>query len=288
MEINCTACDELRDYAPEFVQSGVTNKACNSLANDTGLSPDARPLHTDAPDLHDANDCLIGNLGAEIETYDVCDWQDFMELYLANQYAINKSLICSIGGIWENIHDHETRISNLEKSLKALQDLVDELLDAIGGGGSVVPVIRRYRITVPKSAFKKVWRVTSGAEQNSTVNDGTENWYNVSNITEWFAGSGNNENVGEFWVKVPVSEMDNIVGVWTQTWVVPGGNSYDGKGKAYIQTVNVQEWTREGNFLNVNFDTYELCPPGGGTAPNNGGPYPVTVDFLVVGTRTLS
>lgn len=75
--------------------------------------------------------------------------------------------------------------------------------------------------------------------------------------------------------------------MWTQTYVVPSGNPYDGRGKGYIQTVNIQGWTTEGTNLIVNFDTFELCPASMLPSGYNGGPYPVTVDFLVVGTKTF-
>ena len=85
--------------------------------------------------------------------------------------------------------------------------------------------------------------------------------------------------------------MESVTGVWTQTWVVPSGNPYDGRGKAYMQTVNVQEWYQDGNYIVINFDTFILAPTrtdSGGTVVQNGGPYPVTVDFLVVGNKTFS
>lgn len=264
-EISCTSCQDLREDAPEFVTNGVTSAVCSSLANDTGL--DKTNGNNDATDLHNANDCLIGRMLDEIDAYDVCDWKEFMRRYIRNEYEENKAIICALGGLWSLIH---------------------KLINAMGGGSGKIPVMRRYRVTVPKSAFGQVWRVTSGAQQTGDNEpEDTPSWYSVSNITEWFAGSGNNVEVGEFWIKVPVSEMESITGVWTQTWVVPSGNPYDGKGKGYIQTVNVQEWYEQGGYLNINFDTYELCPPGGGTAENNGGPYPVQVDFLVVGLKSL-
>lgn len=264
-EISCRACQDLSNAAPEFVTNGVTNAVCTSLGNNTGL--DKNNGHNDATDLHIANDCLIGRMKTEIGGFDVCDWKEFMKLYIGNDYEMNKAMICAIGGLWKTIQT---------------------IIDALGGGNGRIPVIRRYRVTVPASAFGQSWRVTQGAQEATYFTPGSEpGYFNVENITEWFAGSGNNEEVGEFWVKVPVSEMDDITGVWTQTWVVPGGNPFDGVGKAFIQTVNVQQWTRNGDYLDVNFDTYELCPPRTLPDGHNGGPYPVTVDFLIVGTRQL-
>ena len=261
---DCTACTKLREDAPDFVANGVTEAVCESLADDTGL--DASNGNNDATDLHTANDCLIGRMQDEIDSYDLCDWKEFMKLYIGNHYEMDKAIICALGGVWELLH---------------------KLIEALGGSGGKIPVMRRYRVTVPASAFGKVWRVTDHVQQNSYPDpEMTEDWYAVDNVTEWFAGSGNNVEIGEFWIKVPLTEMESITGVWTQTFVVPNGNPYDGKGKAYIQTVNVQEWYEQGGYLNVNFDTYELCPPS--TAGHTGGPYPVTVDFLVVGARSLT
>lgn len=264
-DISCTACQELRESSPDFMANGVTTAVCSSLAKDTGL--DSTNGHNDSTDLHLANDCLIGRMQDEVNMYDVCDWKEFMKQYAINDYETNKAIICALSGLWNTLHT---------------------LIEALGGGSGGIPVIRRYRTTVPAQAFGQVWRVTSGAQQNQfPAPTSPDNWESVSNITEYFAGSGNNTTVGEFWIKVPVSEMNNIIGVWTQTQVVPTGNPYDGVGKGYIQTVNVQEWVRNGDYLDINFDTYELCPPSTLPDGNNGGPYPVVVDFLVVGTRQL-
>lgn len=441
--IDCNACNTLKNTSPHFVQNGITDTECTSLAADTGLNPSLSPKHTDAEDLHTMNDCLIGRTEGDLEKYDICDWQDFMAMFIGNLYEVLKAIICAIGGIWVYIHNLLSRVASLESRMSALESRVsilesevaalktrmtnlegrvtaaedaiaglttdvntlkndvaglksemnsvkarvstlegdvanikgrvtalegdmsslkgrvstlegavsninseisgiktdinsvktrvtnventvsshitqisslsstvnsfssqisnnannitnltsrlNSLIEALGGSANVVPVVRRYRVTVPKSAFGQVWRVTGGAQQANNPDSQTNpNYYNVADVTEWFAGSGNNEDVGEFWVKVPVSEMEDITGVWTQTWVVPGGNPYDGKGKGYIQTVNVQQWTRSGDYLDINFDTYELCPAGGGSSSHNGGPYPVTVDFLVVGTKTIT
>ena len=272
--IDCESCSELRENAPDFVNNGVTSEICTSLKADTGLNPNLSPLHNDGEDLHTANDCLIGRMDAEIEKYDVCDWKEYMHQFIPNLYELLKAIICAIQGIWTNIH--------------RLWNKLNALIEALGGGENTIPVFRTYRRTVPKSEFVPYWRVTSGTQQNKAISPGEENeWYNVADVTEWFAGAGNNVEVGELWIKVLVADMDNIVGVFTQSWVVPGGNPYDGKGKRYIQTVNVQEWYREGDYLLVNYDVYELCPEGGGTAAYNGGPYPVTIDFLIVGSRTI-
>ena len=103
--IDCSACDNLRENAPEYVINGTTSTICASLANDTGLNPNLSTLHTNDEDLHDVNDCTIGRMAQEIEGYDVCDWKEFMQKYVPNNYELLKAMICSEGGQWTNIHD---------------------------------------------------------------------------------------------------------------------------------------------------------------------------------------
>lgn len=100
---SCSACNDLREYAPEFVINGVTDSACENLANDDGLS--GADGHTDCDDLHDINDCLIGNMDDEVDSFDVCEWKDFMHQYIPNNYETLKALICSTCGQWEMLHD---------------------------------------------------------------------------------------------------------------------------------------------------------------------------------------
>lgn len=106
--IECGACQELRENAPEFVENGVTSTVCTSLQNDTGLNPSLTVLHTDKQDLHTANDCLIGQMDAQLEAFDTCDWKKFMHRFIPNLYELLKAIICSLGGSWTKIHYLET------------------------------------------------------------------------------------------------------------------------------------------------------------------------------------
>lgn len=103
--IDCNACDNLRENAPEYVMNGTTNAICNSLKNDTGLNPNLSTLHTNAEDLHDINDCTIGRMAQEIEGYEICDWKEYMGKYVPNNYELLKAMICSQDGLWTNMHD---------------------------------------------------------------------------------------------------------------------------------------------------------------------------------------
>lgn len=103
-KVNCDACADLREYAPDFVLNGVTDTVATSLKNDTGFNPTLTALHSDCEDLNDANDCLIGRMDGEIEAYDVCDWKEFMHKFLPNLYELLKAIIAAICGLWTRVH----------------------------------------------------------------------------------------------------------------------------------------------------------------------------------------
>lgn len=122
---NCVACEDLTEYAPEFVANGVTNNICNSLKNNTGFNPALSKKHENCDDLSDANDCLIGNMVDEVERFDVCDWKDYARLFAANTYNVLKAMICSECGIWANIKNIWTSIENISTTLNNLINTVE-------------------------------------------------------------------------------------------------------------------------------------------------------------------
>lgn len=115
--VDCSACSDLKEFAPDFVQNGVTTTVCNSLKNDTGLNPTLTTLHNDCDDLDTANDCLIGMMDKEIEAYDVCDWKEFAHKFIPNIHQLTKAEICTICGLWTSVHE-------LESKTDALCDLI--------------------------------------------------------------------------------------------------------------------------------------------------------------------
>ena len=97
-EQSCSACNDLREYAPEFVVNGTTDDVGEHLKNDEGLS--GANGHVDCEDLLDVNDCLIGNMRDELDGYDVCEWKDFMAAFIGNMYETIKAMVYSQCGQW--------------------------------------------------------------------------------------------------------------------------------------------------------------------------------------------
>lgn len=129
--INCNACNELREYAPEFVQNGVTDTVCNSMKNDTGINPQVSVTHTDCEDLNLANDCLIGRMDDELESYDSCEWKKFMHKLLPNLYNLLKLMICAICGLWVNVHDLWDQIDQLWAQIRSILSRLTAVENAI-------------------------------------------------------------------------------------------------------------------------------------------------------------
>jgi len=144
--IACDACNNLREYAPNFVQNGTNEEVCTSLMNNTGLNPGLTVLHNNCDDLHDVNDCLIGRMTDELEAYDVCDWKDYEKKHNSNLYELLKAIICSDCGQWSK--------------LSALCSSIDALLLSIGGG-SVKP-----HYMTPTALFRQKFMGTGAAARD--------------------------------------------------------------------------------------------------------------------------
>lgn len=110
-DMNCSACEDIRQTSPEFVVNGLTDEICSSLANDTGLSP--TDDHNDCTDLNNLNDCLIGNQETEVDAYDVCDWKPFMKQFIPNLWTVLKAIICAVCGLWTRMSRMCTSIDNI-------------------------------------------------------------------------------------------------------------------------------------------------------------------------------
>ncbi|PZL69934.1 hypothetical protein CI088_16940 [Enterococcus plantarum] len=123
----CAACDNLKEYAANFIINGITEKECNSLKKDTGLNPNLDVLHTNCEDLNDLNDCLIGALKDTLADQNVCDWKAFMDQLMTNLQLMNKAMVCSDCGQWLKTHELETSINKLWEKMAKVEATLDSL-----------------------------------------------------------------------------------------------------------------------------------------------------------------
>ncbi len=145
---SCSACNDLREYAPEFVVNGVTDNVCESLQANTGLNPNLETKHKDCEDLHDVNDCLVGNMDDEVEEFEVCDWKDFMHQFIPNLYETLKAMICAICGLWKAVTiSSYVGVLQLHRTSQGLWNLDPSYSDGESGYHSVNPPFQTATLT---------------------------------------------------------------------------------------------------------------------------------------------
>lgn len=101
--VDCTACDQLSENAAEFTQNGVTKRVCTSLKNNTGFNPNLTTLHDNCEDIELANDCLVGMMEKAVDSFDICDWKDFMKEFIPNLHQLLEAMNCSMCGLWSKV-----------------------------------------------------------------------------------------------------------------------------------------------------------------------------------------
>lgn len=136
MANNCAACDELKNIDANFIVNGLGDTECTSLANNTGLSPSSG--NDDCTDLELMNDCLVKNMGSEIDSYTVCNWKDYMKLLVKNVWTMFKGIICSICGLWEAVDNVEVDTTKIDCIVKMLQEGHELLIDETATSSSYI------------------------------------------------------------------------------------------------------------------------------------------------------
>lgn len=116
LEPKCSACDDLKETSPNFAVNGFTKSMCTSLQNNTGLVPSSG--HDDCEDLNDMNDCLVGNMAREVESYQSCDWKKFAKAFIPNLWTTLKAMICSICGVHTKLDKLECEVQYLFEGAK--------------------------------------------------------------------------------------------------------------------------------------------------------------------------
>ncbi|MDH6364644.1 hypothetical protein M2139_001631 [Enterococcus sp. PF1-24] len=112
---SCSACDALDEVVPEIWCTGITEKMCESLGDDTGLNPDLpeEELHNDCQDLNNLNDCGVGGEQDNVMGQEQCNWREYLShILIPNIWTMFKTIICTICGMWEAIHNLEKATYN--------------------------------------------------------------------------------------------------------------------------------------------------------------------------------
>lgn len=100
---SCTACNQLNDTATDFIENGVTETICSSLADDTGFNSSSG--RDSCEDMKDANECLTKTLHDLLPAFDTCDWKDYMDKYTTNDFNMKQAMICWMCGLQEQIYN---------------------------------------------------------------------------------------------------------------------------------------------------------------------------------------
>lgn len=108
---DCSACEQLRQDAPNFVVNGMGDTEVASLKNNTGLNPSSG--NDDCEDLNNMNDCLVKNMETEIDSYNVCSWKDYMKALVGNLWTMFKGVISAICGLWTKVDKHECELDHM-------------------------------------------------------------------------------------------------------------------------------------------------------------------------------
>lgn len=235
---NCSACDELREKAPNLIVNGLGDTECTSLANNTGLNPSSG--NDDCDDLHNLNDCLIGNMEQEIDAYDVCDWKEYMRKFVENTWTVFKGIICAICGIWTRIARLDCYINFLLND-KEVGSLLDESAFVPGTGVSfersdeqmIKPSIRINGNTYTVSGSIKI--------DTTTQHWGRLGLTNTGNRVKWGDGDGDynrintpNGNYTICLIKIPKSLVPWLRGLSSCV----GSFVNAGVGQIFVQAVD--------------------------------------------------
>lgn len=112
IDYDCSACEQLREDAPNFVVNGLGSTEETSLKNNTGLNPSSG--NDDCEDLNAMNDCLVKNMETEIDSYNVCSWKEYMKALVGNLWTVNKGIISAICGLWTKVDCNTDSINSFD------------------------------------------------------------------------------------------------------------------------------------------------------------------------------
>lgn len=113
-----TPLAKIQNGDKNFCFTEITDKICESLANDEGIHPSATNKNNDCDDLTSLNDLATGSLYNTLMTLNMCDvdaYKCWLDSLLSWQWNVDKAIICAICGIWKKIHEFEDIIFSVIK-----------------------------------------------------------------------------------------------------------------------------------------------------------------------------
>lgn len=99
-----TPLAKIQNGDKNFCFTEITDKICESLANDEGIHPSATNQNNDCDDLTSLNDLATGSLHNALMTLNMCDvdaYKCWLDSLLSWQWNVDKAIICAICGLWE-------------------------------------------------------------------------------------------------------------------------------------------------------------------------------------------
>lgn len=100
----CEACNTLEDTSFDTAHNGIGDKECASLRKNFGLNSNNNPLHDNCQDLSVMLDCMLGQLIADFDMYDICEWKEPFRRLVNNMYHLVKARDCGDCGQWDEIN----------------------------------------------------------------------------------------------------------------------------------------------------------------------------------------
>lgn len=167
----CLACQNLEDYAYDFVTNGLDDDMKDSMKNDTGLIKENN--HNDCQDLNDMNDCLVKGMIEKIPSYNACDLDKALQEMMENMYNLLGAIIAGDCGQWENIHELWAEIAKLWDEINKLKNRVSALE---GSNGKLVDALTKILNNLKESgAWKQTGSTIFEGEFNHNRNIATGN-----------------------------------------------------------------------------------------------------------------
>lgn len=216
--LNCDACEQLRQTDPSLIVNGFTDSECASLKNDTGLVPGSG--HDDCTDLNNMNDCMVGNMATEVSAYDVCDWKSFMKKFIPNVWTVIHAVICAVCGLWSNVHSIWENIQNLWNTLSTITSQVDKIDCIIAAMSSQKTFsIGKENITLaPGVSFRDDDSATptiSGNAYCAYITGGIHFGSSWTDDTSWLDSDGDTANGGRLVYTYKINKAaNNLIRLW--------------------------------------------------------------------------